>query len=161
MRFFTLMLIGATLAAGGCKKKNSAAPAPKPNEQAPAPQPVQVDDRNTAPVPGSSTLGGVRQAGRRTVALNDMSQLGTLIFAMELENNRMPSASDIKNSLKRDAPNILKQIDEGVIILTDTKNKGGLWAYEIDADKAGGIVLVAGTASRASADQVKQYLANK
>lgn len=158
MRFFTLMLIGATLAAGGCKKKNSAAPAPKPNEQAPAPAPI--DDRNTAPVAGGGTVQNVRKAAKRAVTMNDMQQLGTLIFSYELENNKMPTVSDIKAFLKPDGMNILAAIDEGAIILTGTTDKRGLWAYEVDADRAGGIVVTGPTpaARRATADEVKALL---
>ncbi len=160
MRFFILLVLGTALVAGGCKKKEK--PVAKKEEPAPA-EPAPIDDRNTAPVAGSSTLGGAYRAGKRALAQSDMDQLGKLIFATVLENDRMPSATDIKNSLKRDAPNLLAKIEEGVIVLTDTKNKDGLWAYEVDADRAGGIVLTGPTpnARRATADEVKQLLGNK
>ncbi len=157
MRIFILLVLGTALVAGGCKKKEK----PVAKKEEPAPAAPAVDPRNTNFVQGGGAVQNVRQAARRTVQLNDMHQLGLLISQTTLLDNRMPSASEIKQSLKRDAPTILAAIDEGVIILTDTKNMGGLWAYEIDADKAGGIVLVAGTASRATAEQVQQYLANK
>jgi hypothetical protein len=155
MRFFILFALGAVLVAGGCKKKE------KPVAKKDEPAAPAVDPRNTNYVQGGGAVQNVRQAAKRTVQLNDMHQLGLLISTTVQLDDRMPGASEIKESLKRDAPTILAAINEGTIILTDTKNKGGLWAYEIDADKAGGIVLVAGTASRASADQVQQFLANK
>lgn len=154
MRFFILILLGAALVAGGCKKKEKAAA--KIEEPAPAP----VDDRNTAHVPGGGTVQNVRKAARRAVTMNDMQQLGTLIFSSELETNKMPTVSEIKALLKLDGQHILAAIDEGVIILTGTTDKRGLWAYEIDADKAGGIIVTGPTpaARRASADEVKTLL---
>ena len=159
MRFFILLVLGTALVAGGCKKKEK--PVAMKEEPAPAAPAPAVDPRNTNYVQGGGAIQNVRQAARRTVQLNDMHQLGLLISTTVQLDDRMPSASEIKQSLRRDAPTILAAIDEGVIILTDTKNKGGLWAYEVDAEKVGGIVLVAGTASRASAQEVQQYLANK
>jgi hypothetical protein len=73
----------------------------------------------------------------------------------------MPTADQIKGFLQKDAPKILAAITEGSIILTGTTNHGGMWAYEIDADTRGGVVLVGGRAARATADEVKQYLAQK
>ena len=146
----------AACAATGCKKKT---PPPAAASSAPAAEPV--DDRNTTFRPGGSTIGNAYRAGKRAVALNDMSQLGQLIEMMHLDTGRMPDAAAIKAGMQKDAPNIYKLIDDGTIILTGTKDHAGLWAYEVDADKAGGIVLVAGTPSRATADEVKQYLAQK
>lgn len=159
MRVLMLFALGVVLAAGGCKKKSSAPPTA--NLEPTTPAPPAVDPRNTNFVAGGGAVQNVRQAARRTVQLNDMHQLGLLIAQTVQLDDRMPSASEIKQSLQRDAPTILAAINEGTIILTDTKNKGGLWAYEVDADKAGGIVLVGGTASRATAEQVQQYLASK
>ncbi|MGL4419984.1 MAG: hypothetical protein ACRCZF_04905 [Gemmataceae bacterium] len=154
-----LALVGS---GAGCQKK----PAPAPVAQAPAaPAPEPVDKRNTNFVPGGGVVKNVAQAARRVVTLNDMSQLGILILALELQNNKLPTVAEIKADLQAnpDARNILKAIEEGVIVLTGTKNKSGLWAHEIDADKAGGIVLRGpnGTAERATADEVKQSLERK
>ena len=158
MRFFILILLGAVLVAGGCKKKNSAAPVAKKEEPAPAAPPV--DDRNTAHVPGGGTVQNVRKAAKRAVTMNDLQSLGTFIFSFELDNNKMPTVSEIKAMLKPDGLNILAAIDEGAIILTGTTDKRGLWAYEVDADKAGGVIVTGPTpaARRATADEVKQLL---
>ena len=126
---------------------------------------VAVDDRNTNFRPDQSALRNAKRAGDRMVQMNDFAQMQLFILSYELENNRMPTADEIKADLKNypDAKQILKKIDDGVIILIGTKDKNGLWAYEIDADKAGGIVCVGptGTISRATADEVKQYLGKK
>lgn len=152
-----LFALASVLVAGGCKKKSSAPSVTKLEEPTPEP----IDPRNTAHVPGSGTVEMVRKAAKRAVTMNDMQQLGTLIFAAELETNKMPTIAEIKEMLKQDALNLLAAIDEGAIILTGTTNKRGLWAYEVDADKAGGVIVTGPTpaARRATAEEVKQYLA--
>lgn len=157
MRFFILCAILAALVSGGCKKKTP--PSPKKEEPVAAPAPEPVDPRNSAFVPGAG-LSNVRQAAKRVVTTNDLQQLGTLIFSFELENNKMPTASEIKGLLKPDGLNILAAIDEGAIILTGTTDKRGLWAYEVDSDKAGGVIVTGPTpaARRATADEVKALL---
>lgn len=151
------LLAAGVLAAAGCDNMLGKLKTPPPETS------EKIDDRNTNYRPGGSALGNVARAGKRTAQLHDFDQLGTIIFALELQESRMPSADAIKADLKAnpDARDLLKKIDDGVIILTGTTDRQGLWAYEIDAEKAGGIVLVSGRASRASADDVKQYLGMK
>jgi hypothetical protein len=145
-----LLMIGAACLLTGCGKKAK-----------------ESADNNTGGggntnfVPGGGAVQNVRKAGVRTISLADMRSLGQSVFQTVQLDDRMPSAAEIKQSMQREAPNVFAAINEGSIILTDTKNKTGLWAYEVDADTKGGIVLVSGTASRATADEVKQYLANK
>ena len=136
----------ALLAVVGCGPK-------APKETAPT-----VDERNTNYKPGAGVLGNVARAGKRTGVMSDYEQLKTIIFAMELENNRMPSKEDIRTELTRNGKNLLKLIDEGAILLPATIQKDGLWFYEVDADKAGGIVVVAGNVSRATADDAKKLI---
>ena len=119
-----------------------------------------VDDRNTNYKPGAGAIVNSARAGKRLAVMNDFDNLKTYIFAYELENNRMPTAEQLRVELKG-APNIQKLIDEGAIIMPMPMTKGGLWAYEVDADKAGGIVISAGNVSRATADDVKALLAQK
>lgn len=163
MRFFILCTTLAALAAGGCKKK--AQPVAKKDEPAaaPAPAPEPVDPRNSAPIAGGGAIQNVRQAVKRVVTDNDLYQLGIIILDLELTGGKMPTASEIKAALTGDGASLRKKIDEGAIILTGTTNKAGLWAYEVDADKAGGIVLTGPTpnARRESADEVKALLGQK
>jgi hypothetical protein len=162
MRNGVLMLLGCLLC--GCDRPVAPAKkdAPKPAD---SPAPASgggggVNPANTNYQSGGGAVQNIRQAARRTVALADMDQLGKFITQQETELGKMPSIADIKTYIKRDAPKILAAIDEGTIILTGSTNRSGLWAYEVDADKAGGIVLVAGTARRATADEAKQLLAS-
>jgi hypothetical protein len=155
MKAYLLFACALALAPMGCKKKTTA-PTTEPT-QAPAP-PAPAGGGNTNYVPGGGAVQNVRQAARRTVALNDLHQIGIAITQWELENNRMPSASEITNSVLRSYPNLKKLVDEGTVILTGTTNRSGLWAYEVEADTKGGLGLVAGTASRYDAATIKSYL---
>ena len=119
-----------------------------------------VDGRNTNYKPGAGAIVNSARAGKRVAALNDFDQLKTFIYAFELENNRMPTPEQLRGEL-RTAANIQKLIDEGAIIVPTLMVKDGLWAYEVDADKVGGIVIAAGNVSRASADEVKALLGQK
>lgn len=151
MRHWILVaLCGATAIACGCRK------APKTVETQPA-----VDNRNTNYQPGAGVAINTIKAGKRSAVEHDYKQLSTIIYAMELENNRMPTKEDIRTELGRNGKNLLKLIDDGAIIMPATLEKDGLWAYEVDADKAGGMIMVAGNVSRATADDVKKLLGQK
>ncbi len=145
----TAMMIVAVGSAIGCPK------APKPTSTEPT-----VDNRNTNYRPGDGALINSARAGKRVAAMNDFDQLKTFIFAYELENNRMPTKDELRAELKN-AANLLKLIDEGAIVLPTAMQKQGLWAYEVDADKAGGIVIDSGNVGRKSADEVKKLLGQK
>jgi uncharacterized protein (DUF1015 family) len=108
-------------------------------------------------VPGGGAAQNVRQAARRVVALNDMNQIALTIAQLELDNNRMPNVNEIYTALSA-YPNLKKLIDDKDVILTGTNKREGLWAYETEADVKGGIGIVSGTASRYSADDIKQML---
>jgi hypothetical protein len=133
----------------------------EPTESTPTTAPV--DDRNTNYRNDQSALRNTKRAADRAAMMNDISQLGTLITAMDLLNNKMPTKAEIMADLEANvqARDILKKIKEGTIILTGSTNRDGLWAYEVDADKAGGIVYYGGRAERATAEDVKKYLAIK
>jgi hypothetical protein len=151
MRLSLLFAVMLTFALVGCNKKKKSEP--------------ELENTggggggNTNYVGGAGAVQNVRQAGRRTIAINDFHQFGIAIKQMEVLDGRMPDKEAILAEAKA-YPNIRKAIDEGDIILTGSKDPSGLWAYEVDAEKMGGIVLVGGTARRATADEVQQLLAN-
>ncbi len=165
----------ASLLATGCGKKTTKAttaaaepvaaaaqttartPSPLPVPTL-APAPAEPSRPNTNFVSGGGAVQNVRQAARRSVALNDMHQLGQLIAATELETNRMPTKDQIREMLKRDAQNIFRLVEDGSIVLTGTRERGGLWAYEVDADTRGGIGVVGGTAQRMAPDEIKPLI---
>ena len=156
MRAFLLTVSLVALTAGvGCDLLKTKPKSTEPTEK--------IDDRNTNFRPGDSAPRNALRAGQRVPQLNDFANMKLFIFAYELEHNKMPTIDEIKADLKNypDARDVLKKIEDGVIILTGTKDKDGLWAYEVDADKAGGIVCVGNSVSRATADEVKKYLEKK
>ena len=149
MRIVAMIAISvATALISGCKQKNSVPIVPQPT----------VDSRNTNYRPGDGVIVNTARAGKRVAALNDFEQLKIFIFSFELDNNRMPTKEEIRTDLAG-APNLLKLIDEGAILFPAVLTKQGLWAYEVDSDKAGGIVISAGNVSRATKDEVKVLLA--
>ena len=165
MRRLGFVLLAACVAAAvGCNLTINVPKRPTDStDPSKTPPTEKIDDRNTNYRPDQSALRNAKRAGDRAAQLNDFQQLGTLILALDLQNNKMPSIDEIKADLKANvqARDILKKIEEGVIILTGTTNRDGLWAYEVDADKAGGIVYYGGRAERATADEVKGYLGKK
>jgi hypothetical protein len=145
MRRLGFALLATTVAAVGCNLNiNLPKRATVPTEAAPP----TVDDRNTNYRPDQSGLRNAKRAGERLAQQTQMDQLGTIAVEADLKAN--PDARDL-----------LKLIDDGVIILTGTTDRQALWAYEVDADKVGGIILVSGRARRAKADEVKQLLGVK
>ena len=138
----------ATALTTGCKQKNSVPVATQP----------VVDSRNTNYRPGDGEIVNTVRAGKRAAVQHDFDQLRTFIFSFELDNNRMPTKEEIRTDLAG-AQNLLQLIDDGAILLPAKLTKQGLWAYEVDSDKAGGIVITAGNVSRATKDEVKALLA--
>lgn len=144
------MVFGMCVIAVGCAKPSAAEVAP---------QSAPVDTRNTNFQSGAGTVQNVPKAGARAGAMNDFDQLGKFIELQYNETGKMPTKDEINDYIKRDAVKLHRLISDGTIVLTGTKDHAGLWAYEVDADKAGGIGLTAGRAARLSADDVKAMLA--
>lgn len=158
-RLLALVLIAAVLV--GCNKKQDAkafAPADKGGPAGPAAPPPE--SKNTNYQAGAGTLQNVRNAVRRGVEQAQLKTLGDTMYAMELENGRMPTKDEVLAALKKDMgyKQILSLIEDGTVILTGTKNRSALWAYEVDSETKGGLGLVAGVPNRYSADEIKQYL---
>lgn len=155
----SLLLVGLAAAAGctaDVPRSKTAPTAAPPAKAEPAPE-APASGGNTNYQAGAGALQNTRQAARRTVALNDMANLGKFIQAQEIELGKMPTAAEITTALKAD-PNmrpVSAAVADGTIVLTGTSSKSGLWAYEVDADTKGGIGLVGGVANRYSADEIK------
>jgi len=180
MRRFVLLAV-CVLALAGCKKK------PKPAEPDPAPAQKGdgLPPEKAAPSGGGSGNGGiiaagggigvvnpvqalgggggggavgaVRKAARRTQALNELKNLGEIIFAMQVETGRMPTIPQILEELKQ-APQLLAGVAEGAYVLTGTTEAGGLYAFEVDADRQPGIAVIGGRAARTPPEEVRQLL---
>jgi hypothetical protein len=103
----------------------------------------------------------VLKATRRAQAMNELKNLGEIIEALRDPFGKMPTEPQIRADLQKSAPHILKGIDEGAYILTGTPDGGGLWAYEVDADKHDGIAVIGGRATRSTTEEVNSYLKKK
>jgi len=136
---------------GGRVVTGGGQPAPQPHA------PVGIN-KNTNFRPGGASLGNMYRAGKRGGLMGEMADIGKQITITVQLDDRMPTAAEIKQDLQRSAAKYAKLIDDGIVILTDTKDKRGMWAYEIDSEKAGGIALVSGTPGRYSAEQITAML---
>jgi hypothetical protein len=105
---------------------------------------------------GGGAIQAVRKAARRTQALNEMRTLGQVISLMQTDLGRMPTREQIIAELKQ-YPQLLAAVNDGAFILTGTSEAGGLWAYEVDADKTPGIALIGGQATRSTPDELAPY----
>lgn len=167
--------------ATGCKKKTppAAEPDSAPAAVPPSKNPSSGGDGGGGVVPAgglgvvinpSAALGGgggggaaqaVRKAARRAQALNELKNLGEMIELMRTDVGRMPTRDQIMAGIKRDLAGVYKAIEEGSYILTGTMDGGGLWAYEVDADKQPGLALIGGRAVRSTPEEVQRYLNSK
>ena len=182
MKPLALLVLLSALMATGCKKK--ATPTPADTTPTPAPAPVPPPPNSGTPggsgnnqvsvipsgagggvVMNTGGVGGggggaaqaVRKAARRASALNDLKNIGELIEQMRDEFGKMPTKDAILNEMKK-YPNLYAGINDGAYIVTGTTEGGGLWVYEVDSENIGGIVVIGGRATRANADEVKQYM---
>jgi len=173
MRVLLSIVIVASLLATGCKKKAkdtgpdpAGPPGPGSSSNSDAPKVSHAGGVGIVVSPGGGGGGGgavqaVRKAARRTQALNELKNLGELIQFMHTENGKMPTKDEILAALAKDAPNIKKGIEEGSYILVDKPEPGGLWAYEVDAEKTPGIAVIGGRATRSTPDDLKPYFEKK
>lgn len=120
--------------------------------------PASKGTGNTNYKAGAGTLGNVRAAARRADAMNELRQLGLFIETIYNTNGKMPSKAEVLSEIAREAPKIKKAIEDGDFILTETRNHEGLWAFEVEADKWGGLVLVTGVVTRASPDEARKLM---
>lgn len=112
---------------------------------------------------GGGGSGGAVQSVRRAVTrlkdgLVEFKNLGLVIQMLHDQFMKMPTKDEIIAELKQ-YPKMQQAVKDGAVILTGTREIGGLWAYEVDSETSGGIILVSGTATRATADEVKQHIA--
>jgi hypothetical protein len=122
------ILLTACLALGGCKKAMKDIEDDTKVGKDEQPRIVPKGTGNLSVQGGEGATQATRKASARTTNFNNLSQLQKMIVAAEIENGRMPSAQDIREAL-RQAGQILAAVDDGIIILTDSTDRGGIWAY--------------------------------
>ena len=176
--FFCVLAIFLT---AGCNKKpKETVPdsPPPPSTTTPSPAKITTARSSSETVPSVSANSGgnpssgtrtggsgglvqnIRQAARRTDALNEMRTLGQEISLLLAEFGRMPTKDQILAAVKTNLK-LSAAINEGAFILTGTTEAGGLWAYEVDADVSPGIALIGGTAAKSTPEELARYFPKK
>lgn len=104
--------------------------------------------------------GGVVTAVNRAVNLNEMQNIQKFIQIAELDFNRMPTAQEVAQSLQRSAPKTYELIQSGVIVITGTRNREGIWAYTKDPQSVAGehLVVTGSSCGRMTADELRRLL---
>ena len=79
---------------------------------------------------GGGAVQDVRKAAARTVNDHNLDQMYKMIFdAMTSDpNGKVPNAEQIKEEIRQAGP-IAAMVKDGIVILTNTQNKDGVWAY--------------------------------
>lgn len=162
-RIVLLTVMGITLLAGCKKKTKETQPdsAPPPVTASPNPSPASGNSGSVSALGSGGGIMAPLRAVRREKAQIDLHQLALIIEQLRDPFGKMPTKAEILADLKRNAPSLLKGIEEGAYILTGTMDPGGLWAYEVDADKQSGIAVISGTAQRTNPEDVRRYLGMK
>jgi hypothetical protein len=139
MKTATLCLVMLVTCIGGCKAR-------KPKESTPsAPQKLDAMDRiikNT-----KSNLNAIQ-----------VHDLQLFIAQMEIGEGRMPSKQEILDYAKKENPKLYKILDDGAFVLTGTKVRESVWAYEKDADSEGGWVVSHAGEQKLKAEEVRKLL---
>jgi hypothetical protein len=139
MRTATLCLVMLLACMVGCKGR-------KPKESTPSsPQKLDAMDRiikNT-----KSNLNAIQ-----------VHDLQLFIAQMEIGEGRMPSKDEILDYAKKENPKLYKLLDEGAFVLTGSKIRESVWAYEKDAPTDGGWVLTNVGEFKMTAEELKQKL---
>jgi hypothetical protein len=102
----------------------------------------------------------VRKAATRAVNQNELNNIRTFIEAASVASGQMPPAQETVQSLQREAPATYKQIAEGAIVITGTRQREGIWAYTTDPQSTTGehLIVTKDGVGRMMPDQLRQML---
>src|SRR3954447_15805155 len=92
----------------------------------------------------------------RAVWYNDLDNLRKYITQYQIESNRYPTKLDEMPDVARDLPRIATAIREGELILAG--GKGGVLAYEKDAETVGGRVMTTSGIQNMTASELNTLL---
>lgn len=120
--------------------------------------PANDGGRTTNYQSGAGAVQNVRNAVNRTVTSHDLDQIRLFIETHSLSMNKMPTAKETYDTLKKEAAKIATQVDEKIITLHPAKKREDVWAYETAALTKGGLVLTASGVERMDAEVLKQKL---
>jgi hypothetical protein len=89
-----------------------------------------------------------------------LTQLRIFIESASLATGQMPTKQQVVDELKRspDAKAIVALIEDGSIVLTNLKQREGVWAYEKLAPTQGGNVVTHTGLERMTAEQLNNLL---
>jgi hypothetical protein len=93
----------------------------------------------------------------QTVTAVEMHDLH-LFMSQEEIGGQMPTKEAVFAYAKKDNQKLWRLLDNGAIVLTGTKTRDGLWAYEKDAPTKGGWVVTGTGESKMSAEEVQKLL---
>jgi hypothetical protein len=147
IRFISLAAVSLLLATGCGKKKDFDDPSSKTGGVGPATASVPTVAANPIAINNGGGSGGavqaVRKAVTRTVDQNDLKNIHLYIENASLASNRMPSKKEIMEALKSDpgSAKLVKMIEDGDIVLTDIKQREGVWAYPKHVLQDGGYII--------------------
>jgi hypothetical protein len=148
-RLVVFVLIAAPF---GCQNSSES---PKAEEK-----PKLIDRNNIA---GGGTIQSVRAAPGRILNANDLQQLHIFLEASMADSGQLPDKNQIVAQLKSspDARKLVKDIDDGYIVLTGNRNRESIWAYEKNAPTNGGFVLSNSGVEKLSAAEVTARLKSR
>ncbi len=104
--------------------------------------------------PSNTPLG----AAARLVALADMRDLQLFIHDASLVAGKMPSAAEIYAALVAARSPAARLVLDGAIILTGSKERESVWAYEARAFLNGGTVVTQNGVEKMTAEELKKLL---
>ncbi len=98
------------------------------------------------------------QAVKRTVTQNELKNLQIYMEFASADSGKLPDKEAIMASLKMEkgAANLVKAIEEGVLVLTGTNSREEVWAYEKDITVKGGLMLSSNGIERLDAAAAKK-----
>ena len=140
-------------------------PFPKQGEKPVVEQPkgnlVPIQQPMTNPNPNPvGVVQGVRGAVKRTVTVNEFNNLRLFIDTASLASGEMPTRDQIYEAVSSNMgdPKLAAAIQDGTILLTGTRSRESVWAYEKNALTVGGMVLKSDGIQRMTPQQTRQAL---
>lgn len=95
---------------------------------------------------------------KESIDAQELHGLQQFIAYHEVEFSRMPTKNEIVAFAKKENPRLSKLLQDGTIVLTGTKTRDSVWAYEKDAPTKGGWVVTGSGESKMTAEELKKLL---
>jgi hypothetical protein len=95
---------------------------------------------------------------KETVNAIEMHDLHLFITDMEIAQGKMPSKDEVRAYAKKENPKLSKLLEDGTIVLTGTRTRESVWAYEKDAPTNGGWVITNVGESKMTAEELQKAL---